>query len=86
MTSKKAVSELITKAIHNCNDYDIFRLYTIEKDLEALEILKSSIFNKEIHKYALNEKHKGQKFMTIGLTIRGKDDIEKIEEWLNNDK
>ena len=64
-----------------CEEYE-----KIKKDIEVLNIIKSSIYNKEIHKYALNEKHKGQKFMIIGLTIRGKDDIEKIEEWLENDK
>lgn len=85
MTSKKLVRELIEKAKHNCDDLDLFRLAIIEKDLEVLEVLKSSIFNKEIHKYVLNEKLKGQKFMTIGLTIRG-DDINKIKEWLENDK
>lgn len=85
MTSKIAVRELIEKAMHNCDDLDIVRLYTIEKDLEALEILKRSIFNKEIHKYTLDEKFKGQKFMIIGLTIKG-DDIKQIKEWLENAK
>lgn len=85
MTSKQAVRELIEKAIHNCDDWDIVRLYTIEKDLEILNIIKRSIFNKEIHKYVLNEKLKGQKFMTIGLTIKG-DDIKQIKEWLENGK
>lgn len=56
-----------------------------QQDLEILNIIKRSIFNKEIHKYVLNEKLKGQKFMTIGLTIRG-DDINKIKEWLEDDK
>lgn len=86
MTSKEALEELIEKAIHNCDDWDIVRLHTIKKDLEALEVLKRSIFNKEIHKYVLNEKLKGQKFMAIGLTIRGEDDINKIKDWLENDK
>lgn len=58
-----------------------------QQDLEILNIIKSSIFNKVIHKYVLNEKLKGQKFMTIGLTIRGDDDdINKIKEWLENDE
>ena len=83
MTSKEVLKELIEKAIHNCDDWDIVRLYTIKKDLEVLEILKRSIFNKEIHKYTLDEKLKGQKFMTIGISIRG-DDINEIKEWLEN--
>ena len=83
MTSKEALEDLIEKAIHNCDDWDIDRLYTIEKDLETLDVIKKSIFNKEIHKYVLNEEVKGQEFMTIGLTIKG-DDINKIKEWLEN--
>ena len=59
---------------------------TSKEALEILNIIKKSIFNIETHKYTLDEKFKGQKFMIIGLTIRGKDDIEKIEEWLENDK
>ena len=82
MTSKEALEDLIEKAIHNCDDWDIVRLYTIEKDLEALEILKRSIFNKEIHKYVLDEKFKGQKFMLISLSIRGDNEIDKVKEWL----
>ena len=85
MTSKEALEELIEKAIHNFDDWDIVRLYTIRKDLEILNIIKRSIFNKEIHKYTLDEKLKGQKFMTIGISIRG-DDINEIKEWLENDK
>ena len=85
MTSKEALEELIEKAIHNCDDLDIVRLYTIEKDLEALEILKRSIFNKEIHKYVLDEKFKGQKFMLMSLSIRGDNEIDKVKEWLENE-
>ena len=57
-----------------------------QQDLEVLEILKRSIFNKEIHKYTLDEKYKGQKFMIIGLIIREEDNINKINEWLENGK
>ena len=56
-----------------------------EQDLEVLDIIKRSIYSKEIHKYVMNEKLKGQKFMSIGLSIRGDDDINKIKEWLEND-
>ena len=57
----------------------------IKKDLEVLDIIKRSIYSKEIHKYVMNEKLKGQKFMSIGLSVRGDDDINKIKEWLDND-
>ena len=66
------------------NDYCI-EFETIEKDLEVLDIIKRSIYSKEIHKYVMNEKLKGQKFMSIGLSIRGDDDINKIKEWLRDE-
>ena len=56
-----------------------------QQDLEVLDIIKRSIYSKEIHKYVMNEKLKGQKFMSIGLSIRGDDDINKIKEWLEDD-
>ena len=56
-----------------------------QQDLEVLDIIKRSIYSKEIHKYVMNEKLKGQKFMSIGLSIRGDNDINKIKEWLEND-
>ena len=66
------------------NDY-CEEFETIKKDLEVLDIIKRSIYSKEIHKYVMNEKLKGQKFMSIGLSIRGDDDINKIKEWLEDD-
>ena len=53
---------------------------TIDKDLEVLDIIKNSVYSKEIHKYVMNEKYKGQKFMSIGLSIRGDTDIDKVKE------
>ena len=85
MTSIQAVRELIEKAIHNCDDWDIVRLYTIEKDLEALEILKRSIRDKERCQYAFNKKGKAEKVMIMALTIKGAD-IKQIKEWLENAK
>ena len=64
------------------NDY-CEEFETIEKDLEVLDIIKRSIYSKEIHKYVMNEKLNGQKFISIGLSIRGDDDINKIKEWLD---
>lgn len=58
----------------------------LKKDLEVLDIIKRSIYSKEIHKYVLNEKFKGQKFMSIGLSIRGDTDIDKVKEWLENER
>lgn len=93
MTSKEALEltildyeKLLETVENDQRDKDVLKgLKECQQDLEILNIIKRSIFNKEIHKYVLNEKLKGQKFMTIGLTIRG-DDINKIKEWLENDK
>ena len=82
MTSKEALKELIDNA-QDMSEWELVRLNIVKKDLEVLEILKRSIFNKEIHKYTLDEKLKGQKFMTIDISIRG-DDINEIKEWLEN--
>ena len=57
----------------------------LKKDLEVLDIIKRSIYSKEIHKYVMNEKLKGQKFMSIGLSIRGDTDIDKVKEWLEDE-
>lgn len=55
---------------------------TILEAFELLNILRSSIFNKEEHKYYLTEKYKNQKFMLLSISIRGEDNINKIKEWL----
>lgn len=55
---------------------------TSQEAIEILNILRSSIFNKEEHKYYLTEKFKGQKFMLLSLSVRGDDYINKIKEWL----
>ena len=96
MNSKEALKSMcnhcvklnIKNGIIGCPFRDISNDYcgefeTIEKDLEILDIIKRSIYSKEIHKYTMNEKFKGQKFMSIGLSIRGDDDINKIKEWLD---
>ena len=66
------------------NDY-CEEFETIKKDLEVLDIIKRSILNKETHKYVFNEKFKGQKFMTISIYIRGDTDINRLQEWLENE-
>ena len=83
MTSKEALEELIENA-HEICEWELFRLKIIEEDLKILDIIKRSIYSKEIHKYVMNEKLKGQKFMSIGLSIRGDTDIDKIKEWLDD--
>ena len=85
MTNQKKVRDGFTFIDLNTHEkVSIEECYDIViKDLEVLYIIKRSIYSKEIHKYVMNEKLKGQKFMSIGLSIRGDDDINKIKEWLD---
>ena len=85
MTSKEALNDLFSGEIISLNSYMDLRLGIIKEDLEVLEILKKSIFNHEIHKYALDLNRKGQKFMSIAGCVRGDSDIAKVKEWLEND-
>lgn len=90
MLSKESLRLLETRCRFYAQDNDeLQETYeareNIEKDLEILDIIKRSIYSKEIHKYVMNEKLKGQKFMSIGLSIRGDNDIDKIKEWLEDD-
>ena len=85
MTSKEALEELKDNFENDVYKVERSMLNIIDKDLQVLDILKKSIFNKEEHKYAMTEKWKGQKFMLLGLTIRGDENIEKVKEWLENE-
>ena len=86
MTSKEAFEEIIKvcnyyhRQISNfdCETVCGYPIKKIERDLEVLEILKSSIVydEREI------EKHK---FMNLSATIFGDDNMNKIKEWLEND-
>ena len=69
--------------IETCADYQL--VMTIEKDLEVLNIIKKSITHKEKHTHDLNEKLKGQKYMTISVWVNGDTDFNKVKEWLEND-
>ena len=95
MNSKEALYLLMTNQKKVRDDFTFINLNTHEKvsieecydivikDLEVLEIIKKSITHKENHKYVLNEKLKGQKFMTISLYVRGDNDFNKVKEWLD---
>lgn len=99
MTSKEALKSLCNHCVKlsirdgfiiGCpfrnisNDY-CEEFETIEKELEVLNIIKRSIYSRESHKYVLNEKLKGQKFMNVSLYISGDTDFNKVKEWLEND-
>ena len=87
MTSKEALDRLNYECIRSNGVDDEYskELNLIKKDLEVLDILKRSIFNKEEHKYVLTEKFKGQKFMLMSLSITGDNEIDKVKEWLENE-
>lgn len=84
MTSKEAFKELKENAQEIC-EWELVRLNIIEKDLEVLNIIKRSFYSRESHKYVLNEKLKGQKFMNVSLCISGDTDYNKVMEWLDNE-
>ena len=87
MSSKEALDKLNYECIHSngADDESSKEFNLIKKDLEVLEILKQSIFNHEIHKYALDLRRKGQKFMSIAGCVRGDNNIAKVKEWLENE-
>lgn len=84
MTSKEALEELKDNFENDVYKVERKMLDIIDKDLQVLDILRRSIFNKEEHKYAMTKEFTGQKFMLLNLSIRG-DDIAKVKEWLEND-
>ena len=89
MTTKERLRRLESYSV--CDNYrekeEDFK--EIEKALEVLEVLKNSVKYKEEHKYILNERMKGQKFMLIDFTVKGTvkgtDNVNKVKEWLGND-
>lgn len=94
MTSKEALEltildyeKLLETVENDQRDKDVLKgLKECQQDLEILNIIKSSIYNKEIHKYKLSETLNDQRFMMIGVNIIGDDKINRIKEWLENDK
>lgn len=97
MTSEEALYLLMTNQKKVRDDFTFINLNTHEKvsveecydivikDLEVLDIIKRSIYSRETHKYVLNEKLKGQKFMNFSLYISGDTDYNKVKEWLDHD-
>ena len=74
MDSKQALRDLVFLAIGDESHTEKCKK-VIEKDLEVLEILKSSIVydEREIDRH---------KFMELSATIFDDDNINKIKEWL----
>lgn len=85
MTSKEALEELKDNFENDVYKVELSMLNIIDKDLQVLDIIKKSVINKEEHKYVMNEKFKGQKFLLISLSIRGDNEIDKVKEWLENE-
>ncbi len=53
-------------------------------ELECVSLIKSSVYNKEKHKRVMSEPQ-GEEFLMINLSVKGKYNIKKIEDWLNNE-
>lgn len=86
MNSKEAFEEIIKVCNYyhrqiskvDCESICDYPIKNIEKDLEVLEILKSSIVYEE-------RQIERQKFMLLSATIFGDDNINKIKGWLENE-
>lgn len=85
MTSKEALESCFNTISTNDKIRWEEHYKVIKKDLEILDIIKRSIYSRETHKYVLNEKLKGQKFMNISLYISGDTDVDKVKEWLEHE-
>lgn len=77
MTSKEALEELKDDFENDVYKVERSMLDIIDKDLEVLNILKKSIYNKTSNKYSLFTE-----FLVIDLFIKGNNDIAKVKEWL----
>ena len=55
-------------------------LSDIRSDLEVLDILKKSIFNKEHHKRVYEPV--GEPFFMINISVKGEKDIDKVKGWV----
>ena len=79
MTSKEALNDLFSGEIIRLNSYMDLRLGIIKQDLEVLEILRKSIYNKTESKHSLFTD-----FVVLDLFIKG-EDAAKVKEWLENE-
>lgn len=77
MTSKEAMAKLKENFENDVYKVEREMLDIIDKDLEVLNILKKSIYNKTSNKYSLFTE-----FLVIDLFIKGNNDIAKVKEWL----
>lgn len=59
-------------------------LESLFNELEILALLKSSIYNREKHTRKLSEPV-GEEFLLVNCSIKGKYNIKKFEDWLNNE-
>ena len=79
MTSKEAIKELEDTFENDVYYIERKLLNIIKQDLEVLEILRKSIYNKTESKHSpITE------FVVLDLFIKGEDAV-KVKEWLEND-
>lgn len=79
MTSKEALEELKDNFENDVYKVERSMLDIIDKDLQVLDILKKSIYNKTESKYSLITD-----FVVLDLFIKG-EDVAKVKEWLENE-
>ena len=90
MDAKEIVSDFSGAALDYACSAEDDRIVEAKKNfvlnkLDILELLKSSIYRYDIHKYVLKEELRGQNFMILSIHINGNENIDKIEEWMKNE-
>ena len=76
MTSKEALEALNDNFENDVYKVERTMLDIIDKDLQVLEILRKSIYNKTESKHSLITE-----FVVLDLFIKGEDAV-KVKEWL----
>ena len=91
--TKRKLKEAILKRSEELKNNNHVSLYTdlesdyleaLFKELEILSLLKSSIYNREKHTRKLSDPV-GEEFLMVNCSIKGKYNIKKFEDWLNNE-
>ena len=91
MNSKEIFEDLLETDLEaaRCSEEDDkiiqSKIDFVGKELDVLELLKSSIYRYDIHKYVLNEELREQNLMILTIHIKGNENIDKIEEWMKNE-
>ncbi len=79
-------SEMAKKGEHlnRFEEIEYEYLEALFMELECASLIKSSVYNKEKHKRVMSEPQ-GEDFLLIDISVKGKYNMKKIEDWLNNE-